>query len=87
MRFPFFAADRDRLLLDAAAPARGLAGAIARPPQDAREDVRLAVEHVRVGVPTLSDESDVFGHVGVRRACPLAVDDLVEVVGVGGGIG
>ena len=52
----------------------------------------LAVEHVRVGVPPLRDQPDVFGHVGVRRARPLAVDDLMVVTGIkgkklGGGVG
>ena len=61
------------------AAASGLAGAVAGAPEDAREDVRLAVEHVRVGVAPLRDQPDVLGHVGVGRAGPLAVDDLVEV--------
>ena len=46
------------------------------------KDVRLAVEHVRVGVPALRDQPDVLGHVGVRRTGPLAVDDLVVVAGI-----
>ncbi len=74
------AADRDGLLVDARAPARGLARPVARAPEDAGEHVRLAVEHVRVGVPPLRDEADVLRDVGVRRAGPLAVDDLVEVL-------
>ena len=50
------AADRDRLgllalvLLDAAAPAGGLAGPVAGAPEDAGEDVRLPVDHVGVAV-------------------------------------
>ena len=63
----------------ARAPARRLARPIARAPEDAREHVRLAVQHVRVGVPPLRDQPDVLGHVGVRRTRPLAIDDLVEV--------
>ena len=75
-------ADRDRLPVDASAPARRLARPVAGAPEDAREDVRLAVEHVGVGVAPLRDQPDVFGDVGVRRARPLAVDDLVVVVRV-----
>jgi len=30
----------------------------------------------------LSDQTDVFGNVGVCGAGPLAVDDLVKVVGI-----
>ena len=70
------------LLVDARAPAGRLARAIAGAPEDAREHVRLAVEHVRVGVAALGDEPDVLGDVGVRRAGPLAIDDLVEVIGI-----
>ena len=73
-------ADRDRLAVDATAPARGLARPVARAAEDAREDVRLAVEHVRLGVPPLRDQPDVFRHVGVRRTGPLAVDDLMVVL-------
>ena len=72
-------ADRDRLAVDAAAAAGRLARAVAGAAEDAREDVRLAVEQVGVGVAALRDQPDVFGNVGVGRAGPLAVDDFVEV--------
>ena len=75
-------ADRDRLAVDAPAPARRLARPVARAPEDAREHVRLAVEHVGVGEPALRDQPDVFRDVGVRRTGPLAVDDPVVVVRV-----
>ena len=81
------AADRDRLglgglrLLDAAAPAGRLARAVAGAAEDAGEDVRLPVDHVGVGVAAGRDQADVFGDGGVGRAGPLAIDDLVEVVG------
>ena len=65
-----------------AAPAGGLAGAVAGAPEDARKHVRLPVEHVRVGVAALSDQADVFGDVGVGRAGPLAIDDPMEIVRV-----
>ena len=65
-----------------AAPAGGLAGTVAGAPEDPREHVGLAVDHVRVGVPPLGDQPDVLGHVGVGRAGPLAVNDPVEVIRV-----
>jgi len=79
------AADRHRLglgqvlLLDAAAPAGRLAGAVAGASEDAGEDVAHPVDHVGLVVATLGDETDVLGNRGVRRARPLAVDDLVEI--------
>ena len=80
-------ADRDRLglaaaaFLDATAPARRFAGTIAGAPEDSREHVRRPVDHVRVGIAPGRDQADVFGHRGVGRAGPLAIDDFVEVVG------
>ena len=76
----FQAADRDRLGFDPAAPAGGLARAIAGAPENAREDVRPPVDHERVGVAARCDEPDVFGNRGMGRARPLAIDDFVEVV-------
>ena len=73
-------ADRDRLAVDAAAPAGRLARAVAGAAEDAGEHVRLAVQHVGVGEAPLRDQPDVFGNVGVRGARPLAVDDAVVVV-------
>ncbi len=85
------AADRDRLgldraavglsFLDAASATCRLARTIAGPAQNAGKDVRLPVDHVRVAVATRRDQPDVFrnGRMGWTR--PLAVDDLVEVVG------
>ena len=73
-------ADRDRLLLDAAAPAGRLAGPVAGAPENAREHVRLPVDHVGVAVAARRDQPDVFGNRRVRRAGPLAIDDFVEVV-------
>src|SRR6185503_4647896 len=85
---PLQAADGDRLgllqlrLLDAAAAAGGLAGAVAGAAEDSGEDVRLPVDHVGVGVTPCCDHPDVFGNWRVGRAGPLAIDNLVEVVGV-----
>ena len=75
-------ADRHRLAVDAAAAARRLARPVARAAEDARKDVRLAVEHVGVGEAALRDQADVFGNVGVRRTGPLTVDDPMVIVGL-----
>ena len=80
---PLEAADGDRLLLDAAAPAGGLAGAVADAAQDARENVALPVQHEGGGIALLGDQTDVFGNGGMGRTSPLAVDDLVEVLRIG----
>src|SRR5262249_47838351 len=77
---PFQAADRDRILLDAAAPASRLARPIARAPEDSREHVGLPVDHVGVAVATCRDQPDVFRHGRVCRTGPLAIHHLVEVV-------
>jgi hypothetical protein len=79
-RHPFQAADRHRLLFDSAAAAGRLARTIARAPQDSRKHVRLPVDHVGVGVSPVCDQPDVFGHGRMRWTCPLAVNNLVEVV-------
>src|SRR5262245_16675980 len=76
------AANRDRLSVDSNAPAGRLAWPVARSSKDTWEDVRLPVDHVRVGVPTLRDQADVFRHIGVRRTSPLAVDNLMVVLGI-----
>jgi hypothetical protein len=77
------AADRHRFFLDAATPAGGLAGAVADASEDAREHVGFAVDDIGVRIAPLCDQPDVLRHVGVRRAGPLAVHHLVEVVGIG----
>ncbi len=75
------AADRHRRLLDASAPARRLAWAIAGASQDSRKHVRLPIDHVGVAVAALCDQSDVFGNGGVRWTGPLAIDHFMKVVG------
>ena len=74
------AADRDRLFLDPPAPAGRLARPVADTPEDAREDVRLAVDDVGVRVAALGDQPDVLGHVRVRGTSPLAIHHLVVVI-------
>jgi hypothetical protein len=82
------AADRDRFgllglcFLDPAAPAGGLAGPVAGAPEDAGKHVGFPVHHVGVGVATGGYQADVFGDGSVGGTGPLAVDYLVEVVGV-----
>ena len=73
-------ADRDRLLLDAAAPAGRLAGAVAGASEDARKHIRMPVDHVGVAVAARRDQADIFGDRRVRRTGPLAIHDLVEIV-------
>src|SRR5262245_59499408 len=76
-------ADRDRLFFDPPAPAGGLARTIANAPEDAGEHVRFSVQQISVGETLLSDEPDVFGDVGVGRAGPLAIYDLVVILRIG----
>ena len=78
------AADRDRLVFHATAAAGRLAGPVADAAEDAGKNVRLAVQQEGVGVLALGDQPDVAGHIGVRGARPLAVDNLVKVVGIPG---
>ena len=47
--------------------------------EDARKDVGLSVEEVRIVVPPLCNQPEVARDVGVRRAGPLAVDDFMVV--------
>ena len=68
-------------VLDPPAPAGGLARAVAGAPENAGEDVRIPVDHVGVGIAPVGDHADVFRHRRVRRARPLAIDDLVKIVG------
>ena len=76
------AADGDRLLLDAAAPAGGLARAIADAAEDAGEDVALPVQHVGRRIAPLGDQPDVLGNgrmasdmpTGSRRPCGSIAD-------------
>ena len=80
------ATDCDGLVLDPAAPAGRFAGPVADATENPREHVRFPVDHVGVGEVTLGDEPDVFRHVGMGRAGPLAIDDpmvITRVRGVG----
>ena len=75
-------ADRNRLAIQAASPAGRLARAVAGAAQDRRKHIRFPIQHVGVGISALRDEADVLGNIGVRGACPLAINDFVEIVRV-----
>ena len=76
-------ANGDRLSVDASSAACRFAGAVAGAAEDAREDVGFPVEEVGLRVATLGDQPEVLGHIGVRRAGPLAVDHFMVVVRAG----
>src|SRR5665647_1601760 len=74
-------ADRDRRLLDAAAAAGRLAGAIAGASENSRKHVRPPIDHVGVAIAAFGDQADVLGNWRMRGTGPLAVDDFMEVIG------
>ena len=78
---PLQAADRNRLFFHAATPACRFARPVAGAPEDPGKHVGLPVDHVGVAVAACCDQADVFGNRRVRRTRPLAIHDLVEVVG------
>ena len=80
---PLEPANRDRLVLDAPAPAGGFARPVADTAEDAGEDIGFAVDDVGVGIASLRDQPDVLGNIGVRGTRPLAVHHLVVIVRIG----
>ena len=70
-------------LLDAAPATGGLAWAVAGTPENPGKDIRFPVDEVRVAIATRRDQANVLGNRGVGGARPLAIDDLVEIVGIG----
>src|SRR5439155_4503722 len=74
--------DRDGLLLDPAATAGRLAGPVAGPPENTGKDVRFPIDRPRVAKAPRRDQSDVLRYRRVRRTGPLAIDDLMEIVGI-----
>ena len=76
-------ADCDWPVFNTPAPAGRLARPIADPAEDPWKYVRLAILDVRVAEAALGNEPDVLWYVGVGRTCPLAVDDLMKVIGIG----
>jgi hypothetical protein len=79
----FQSTDRNGLVFDAAPATGRLAGAIANAAEDSREHVRLAILHVGIAEPPLGNQADIFRHVGMSRTAVLAVDDLMEILGIG----
>src|SRR3954453_20183554 len=75
-------ADRDRFLLDANTATGRLARTIAGAAENAREDVRLPVDSPGLAEAAGGDQPDIFRHRRVRRGGPLAIDNLVEIVGI-----
>ena len=71
-----------RAFLDPAAPACRFARTIAGAAENAREDIRLPVDHVGVAIAARRDQADVFGDWSMGRTGPLTIDDFVEIVGV-----
>ena len=78
------AADRHRFFVHAATAARRFARAIAHAAENARKHIRSPVDLVRFGVTSLRDQAEIFGNRGVRGARPLAIHDLVKMVGTPG---
>src|SRR5690349_1084081 len=80
--YTFQPTDRDWFSVQPPAPARWFARPVACSPENRWEHIRLAVEHVGVGVAPLRNQPDIFGNIGVGRACPLAIDNFMKVVRV-----
>ena len=76
----FQAADSYGFTIHAFTPAGRFTRPVARSPENRGKDIRLSVEHVRIGVATLGNEADVFRNVGMGGACPLTVHNFVEVI-------
>ena len=76
------AANGDGRAIQAAAAAGGLARTVAGTAQDAGEHVGFPVDHVGISVLALRDQTYVLRNISVGRTGPLAVHDLVEVIGV-----
>ena len=76
------AADGNGFFIHPPAPAGRLAGPVADAAQDAGKDVAFTVDHVGIVETALGDQSYVFGNISMGRAAPLAIDDLMEIVGI-----
>ena len=71
-----------RHFLDAAAAAGGFARPVAGAAQHAGKDIGMPVDHIGVGITPRRDHADIFGHRRVRGTGPLAIHDLVKVIGI-----
>src|SRR5215213_4499380 len=81
-RDPLQPADRDRLLLDAAAAAGRFARAVAGAAENAGKDVRFPVDRPSLAKAAGDDQPNIFRNRRVRRTGPLAIDNLVKIVGI-----
>ncbi len=82
--YTFQAANGDRLVFNPATTTYRLARSITDPAQYPWKNIGIAVLHVRIGELPLGNHADIRGNIGVGGAAPLAIDNLVKVVGVGG---
>jgi hypothetical protein len=82
-RDPLQAANRDGLLFETAAAARGLTRAIAGSTKHTGKNVGIPVDHIRFGIPAFGNKTNVFRHRRMSRACVLAINDFVKVFGIG----
>jgi hypothetical protein len=78
----FQTTNRNGLFLNATSSASGLARAVTNAAEDTGEHVRIAILHVGIAEPPLGDHSYIFRYVSVGRTAPLAIDDLVKIVGL-----
>ena len=79
----FQAANRNWLVLNTTAPTGRFARSVANTAENAGKHIGFAVLHVGIGELALRDHANVGRHVGMCGAAPLAIDNLMEVVGVG----
>ena len=70
----------DWFVFDPTAATSRFAGTVAHTTQNSGKDIRLAIEHIGVGKPTLGDQANIVGNVRVGRARPLTVNDFMKVV-------
>ena len=76
------AADGHGLAIQASSAAGRLARPVTSAAQYPGKHIRLPVQHVRIRVAALRNQPNIFRNVCMGRASPLAVHNLVEVVGV-----
>ena len=60
----------------------GLTGSIAGATQHPWKHIRDPIDHIGVGISTLTDQADVFRYGGVCGASPLAIDDAMKIFGM-----
>ena len=78
----FEAANCDRRFIGATTPAGRFTGAITYAAENTGENIAFPVLYIRVSKVALGDLADVFRYVRMRRAGPLAIHNLVEIIRV-----